>query len=132
MNKPLRWKQSLAVLTLAVSTLVFNAPALAHGSSKPLHGGIVQVSGETLMELVVGVDSVALYVKDDDEDVASATMIAKLSIAYKGAKSEVTLEPAAGNRFDGKGVKLGPGAKVGVVLINKATQAKALASFTLP
>jgi hypothetical protein len=125
-------KHAFACGLLVAAATLLQGTALAHGSTKPAHGGIVQMAGETLMELVVSADGVALYVKEDDEDLPSAGMTAKLNIAYKGAKSEVALEAVAGNRFDGKGVKLGSGAKVGVVLLNKATQAKVQASFTVP
>lgn len=131
MNKPLRWKSHVAMLALAATTLGFNVSAQAHGSTKPEHGGIVQMSGETLLELTVRPDSVALYVKEDDEELASAGMSAKLTIVYKGAKSEVTLEPAAGNKFEGKGVKIASGSKVGVMLIKKATQTKVSVNFSI-
>ena len=125
------WKKSWPVLALGATVLLFNASALAHGSSKPEHGGVVQIAGETLLELVVRPDSVALYVKEDDEEVASAGMTAKLTIAYKGADTVVAMEPAAGNRFEAKGVKVMRGSKVAVVLTNKATQAKLGATFNI-
>lgn len=131
MNKFLNWKAHAALLALATAALTFNTPALAHGSTKPEHGGIVQMSGETLFELTVRPDAVALYVKEDDEELASAGMSAKLTISYKGAKTEVMLEPAAGNKFEGKGVKIAPGSKVGVMLIKKATQSKVSANFSV-
>ena len=131
MHTPLSWKKPIALLALAAATIVFHTAARAHGSTKPEHGGVVQMSGETLFELAVRPDSVSLYVKEDDEELASAGMTARLSIVYKGAKSEVTLEPAAGNKFEGKGVKIVSGAKVGVMLTNKTTQAKVSANFAI-
>lgn len=131
MTRAPHWKKPAALLTLAAAALFFNASVLAHGSTKPEHGGVVQMSGETLFELTVTPDSVALYVKEDDEELASAGMSAKLTITYKGAKSEVMLQPAAGNKFEGKGVKIASGARVGVMLTNKATQTKTSASFSI-
>jgi len=131
MNRHLFWKTSASVIALSAATFLFGTAAFAHGSTKPKHGGVVQMAGETLFELTVRPDSVALYVTDDDEEVASSGMVAKLTIAYKGAKSEVTLEPAAGNKFEGKGVKVVSGSKVGVLLTNKATQAKVSANFVI-
>ena len=131
MNKSFGWKAPAAMLTLAAATLVCNGPAQAHGSTKPAHGGIVQMSGETSFELTVRPDSVALYVKEDDEELASAGMSAKLAIVNKGAKSEVTLDPAAGNKFEGKGVRIASGSKVQVLLIKKATQTKVSANFLI-
>lgn len=131
MTRDLNWKTHAALWGLAVAGLVFNAAALAHGSTKPEHGGVVQMSGETRFELSVRPDSVALYVKEDDEALASSGMSARLTITYKGVKSEVTLEPAAGNKFEAKGLKIASGAKVSVLLTNKATQAKVSASFSI-
>ena len=131
MSRTLYWPRPAALLALAAATLFFNASAGAHGSTKPEHGGMVQMSGETLFELAVKGDTVALYVKEDDEELASAGMTARLTITFKGAKSEVTLQPAAGNKFEGKGVKIASGAKVGVMLTNTATQTKTSANFPI-
>ena len=131
MNKLLSWKARAALALLATAALTLHVPAQAHGSTKPEHGGLVQMSGETLLELTVSPDAVALYVKEDDEALPSAGMTAKLTILYKGAKTEVMLQPAAGNKFEAKGVKIAAGSKVSVVLVNKATQAKTSASFSV-
>ena len=125
------WMKWPSVLALSLSALAFNAPVHAHGSSKPEHGGVVQVAGETLLELVVRPDGVALYLKDDDDDVASADMTAKLTIISKGAKTEVPMQAAAGNKFEAKGLKVVSGSKVSVLVINKSTQAKVGATFSV-
>jgi len=131
MTLALHWKRPAALLTLAWASLASNAPALAHGSTKPEHGGLVLMSGETLFELAVLPDAVALYVKEDDEALPSTGLTAKLTVSHQGKKTEVMLEPAAGNRFDGKGVKIAPGAQVVVLLTKKASMAKVSATFTL-
>jgi hypothetical protein len=125
------WKKFLPAFALGVSVLAFNTPIHAHGSSKPEHGGVVQISGETLLELVVRPDSVDLYVKDDDDEVASAGLTAKLTIVSKGAKTEVPMQAAAGNKFEAKGLKLVGGSKVSVLVVNKNTQAKIGATFSV-
>lgn len=43
-------KQLLALV--AVAALGLPSASLAHGSTKPQHGGVVQMTGETLVELV--------------------------------------------------------------------------------
>lgn len=131
MNKLLTWKARAALTLLAAAALTFHMPAHAHGSTKPEHGGLVQMSGETRFELAVSPDAVALYVKEDDELLPSAGMTAKLTILYKGAKTEVTLQPEAGNKFEAKGVKIAAGSKVSVVLVNKVTQVRTSASFSV-
>jgi hypothetical protein len=120
-----------SVLALSLSALAFNVPVRAHGSSKPEHGGVVQIAGETLLELVVRPDGVVLYLKDDDDEVASADMTAKLTIISKGAKTEVPMQAAAGNKFEAKGLKVVSGSKVSVLVINKSTQAKVGATFSV-
>ena len=125
------WK-TLSAAAVGLAALAFAAGAEAHGSMKPQHGGVVQMTGETRFELVNAPAGVALYVKDDDEDVESAGMTARLTITTKaGQTSNVQMAPAGGNKFEAEGVKLAPGSKVGVMLVNKATQARASTTFTI-
>ena len=115
-----------------VLTLTLAATADAHGSMKPEHGGIVQMVGETRFELVNGPTGIALYVKEEEEDVPSAGMAAKLTVTTNAGKtSTVEMAPAGGNKFEAKGAKIPAGSKVGVMLVNKATQARQFATFTL-
>ena len=125
------WKKSATVLAVAGAVLAFNADALAHGSTKPQHGGIVQMSGETLIELVVQPTGVAIFVKDEDDEVASAGMAAKLVVMHKGARTEIAMKPAAGNKFEARGAKIQPGSKVAVMLTNNTTLAKVSADFAV-
>jgi len=125
------WMKWPSLLALSLSALAFNAPIHAHGSSKPEHGGVVQLAGETLLELVVRPDGVALYLKDDDDEVASADVTAKLTIVSKGTKTEVPMQAAAGNKLEAKGLKVVSGSKVSVLVVNKSTQAKVGATFSV-
>jgi len=132
MTLPLTWKKTALLLALASASLAFSATTFAHGATKPSHGGIVQMSGETLVELLTEPTGVSVFVVDEDEEVPSSGMSAKLVITYKGAKSEVAMKAAAGNRFEAKGTKVKPGSKVEVMLTNTATMAKTSAEFTAP
>ena len=123
-------KQLLALV--AVAALGLPSASLAHGSTKPQHGGVVQVTGETVVELVYGPAGVALYVKEDDEDVESAAMTATLTITTAaGARSDVQLKPAGGNKFEAKGVMVPAGSKVGVMVIDNTTHARSSVTFTI-
>lgn len=123
-------KQLLALV--AVAALSLPSASLAHGSTKPQHGGVVQMTGETLVELVYGPAGVALYVKEEDEDVESADMTATLTITtVAGAKSDVQMKPAGGNKFEAKGVMVPAGSKVGVMVVNNATQARSSVTFAI-
>lgn len=123
-------KKVLTLLVLGAASLAFNA-AQAHGNTKPRHGGIVQMVGETSFELVTRADGAELYVVDDGEDVSSADMTARLTIVNDGASSEATMQPAGGNKFAAQGVKIASGAKVAVLLIAKDKLSKIRANFTI-
>lgn len=122
-------KRVLSLFVLAAASLAFNV-TFAHGNTKPLHGGVVQLVGEKSFELVTQPDGAELYVVDDGEDISSAEMTAKLTIDAGGAKSEATMKPAGGNKFEAKGVKIPSGAKV-AVLLTASDQSKTTARFTI-
>ena len=113
-------KHPMIRLALAAALSLSPLTVLAHGDTTPKHGGIVQLSGETLIELVAGADAASIYVSEDDEPVVSADLTATM-----------TIMDAAGNRFDAPGVKLTSGAKVAVMVVNKASQARSILSFTV-
>ncbi|WP_068091141.1 hypothetical protein [Novosphingobium rosa] len=121
----------LAACAALVLSLSVASPVLAHGFTKPQHGGIVTTSGETLFELVAKPAGVQLYVIDDDEPVAASGMTASLTTNTGGKTQNVPLKPAAGNRFDGPALKLAPGAKVAVMVINKTSQAHLGGTFII-
>jgi|ERR1700738_3898170 len=119
----------VAVLLLGLS-VNFSA-AHAHGGTQPEHGGIVQLVGDMSFELVARPEGVELYVEDDGEEVTSTDLAAKLTIVSAGAKSDVMLSPAAGNKFEAKGVNIAAGAKVTVLLTLKDKQSKIAANFAI-
>ena len=98
------------------------APAMlhAHGSMKPQHGGLVQMSGETMMELVAGPKGVDVYLSEEDEPLAAAGYTAKLTQSVAGAKTEAALKPAGGNKLTAPGFKTAKGAKLVVALVDKS------------
>ena len=118
------------IAMLFVGVLPLNV-AQAHGGTQPEHGGVVQLVGDMTFELVARADGVELYVEDDGEEVTSADLAAKLTIVNAGAKSDVMLSPAAGNKFEAKGVNIAPGAKVTVLLTLKDKQSKIAANFAI-
>ena len=106
------------------------APALlhAHGSMKPQHGGMVQMTGETMFELVSGPKGVDVYLSEEDEPMPAAAFTAKLTQTAAGKKSEAILRPAGGNRLSAPGFKPTKGAKLVVALVDKSG-AKTFATF---
>jgi hypothetical protein len=105
--------------------------AQAHGGTQPEHGGVVQLVGDMTFELVARPDGVELFVEDDGEEINSAEFAAKLTIVNAGARSEVVLAPATGNKFEAKGVKVAPGSKVTALLTLKDKQSKIAANFSV-
>lgn len=117
-----------ASLALAVT---LPASAWAHGSTKPEHGGVVQMNGETFFELVRAPAGVSLYVKDDDEPVVASGMTARLSVTVAGKRKDVAMVPGKGNQFFAKGLALPKGASVSVMVINQSTQARYGTTFVI-
>lgn len=112
----------------AFALIAAPAAVQAHGSMKPQHGGLVQMSGETLVELVAGPKGVDVYLTEEDEPVAAAGYTAKLTQTANGAKTEAALKPAGGNKLSAPGFKTAKGAKLVVALTDKSG-AKLFATF---
>ena len=117
-------RMGLTALALAA------APAMlhAHGSMKPQHGGMVQMTGETMFELVSGPKGVDVYLSEEDEPMPAAAFTAKLTQTAAGKKSEAILKPAGGNKLSAPGFKPTKGAKLVVALVDKSG-AKTFATF---
>ena len=114
-------------------SLAFVLPSMgwAHGATHAQHGGIVQMNGETLFELVRAPAGVSLYVMDEDEPVNAKTMTAKLSVTAGGKRREVPMVPGAGNQFIARGLALPKGANVGVLVVNNASRARYGTTFII-
>lgn len=112
-------------------TLGLSAPAWAHGFTKPQHGGVVQMNGETLFELVAEPGGVSLYVIDEDEPVNASAMVAKLTVTASGKRTEANMVALKGNRFFARGSKLPKGASAGVQVTDRASGSRYGATFTI-
>lgn len=114
-----------------LSLIALPVSASAHGSMKPLHGGVVTMVGETVVELVRAPKGVDVYLTEEDEPLAASGFSGKLIVTAAGAKQETALAAQAGNRMSAPGLKIPAGAKVVVALTAKGSGAKTLASFTV-
>jgi hypothetical protein len=123
-------KKLFALCVLSTLSLAFNA-AHAHGSTKPVHGGVVQMVGDTSFELVARPEGAEVYLVDDGEDLSSDGLSGKLMIDNAGTKTEAPLTAAGGNKLEAKGAKIPSGAKV-VVLVLLKDASKVRASFSIP
>jgi hypothetical protein len=124
-------KKSFGILAGFALLCTLPSGVLAHGITKPQHGGVVQMNGETLFELVRSPAGVSLYVIDEDEPVAASSMTARLSVSAGGKRKDVAMVTAKGNQFFAKGLTLPRGASVGVLVINKASMARYGTTFTI-
>ena len=120
------------ILAIAATALALvPSAAIAHGSMKPSHGGVVQMSGEIMVELVTRPKALEIYVTEEDEPISAAGFDAALiTTAPDGKKSRVTLKPAGANKFAAPG-RPGSGSKVVISLVEKKSGAKTFASFTM-
>lgn len=107
-----------------------SGPAFAHGDEKPRHGGLVQMAGETKMELVGKGDAVELYLDDHGQTIPTANVTGKLTVLSGTNKAEAKLEPAAGDKLVAKGVKLAKGDKV-IAVVLLADKSSASARFVI-
>ena len=124
-------KKLLLAALLGTLVLAFQ-PASAHGNLQPDHpGGIVHITGDISFELVPVAAGVELYVEEDNEDMPSEGMTAKLTVIAAGVKTEAVMTPAGGNKLFAKGVKLPRGAKVAVLLIRSDKLTKIGANFAI-
>jgi hypothetical protein len=111
----------LAALVLGLSVLSVG-PALAHGTAKARHGGVVASANDLGFELVATPKGAVLYIDDHGKPMAPTGMTGKLTVLNGAEKSEAALV-VAGDKLEAQGVKLGAGAKVVAALTTPAKKA---------
>ncbi len=114
MLKARLWALALA---LGLSSLTLTN-AMAHGSAKPQHGGVVQTANDVSFELVLLADGALIYLVDHDESMSSVGISGKLTVLNGASKTEAEIKPAGDNKLEAKGIKIGSGAKVVASLNN--------------
>ena len=77
-----------------LSLIAFAVSAKAHGSMKPLHGGVVTMVGETVVELVRAPKGVDVYITEEDEPLAATGFSGKLIVTatacrHRGSRSRL-------------------------------------------
>lgn len=127
MNKSHAWP----ALAIALGLSALGSAAYGHGGTVAEHGGVLKLVADTSLELVAKPASVEVWVEEDGEEVASATLTGKLVIVEAGATREVELQPGAGNMLEAKGLTIGHGATVTVTVAGKGSHAKTTANFTI-
>jgi hypothetical protein len=124
----------LSILLLSAAALLSNTAARAHGSTQPEHGGVVQMVGETVIELVVVDGGADIYLREEDEPLASAGMTGKLTVTRDGVKSQAALSAAGENKLQARGIDISAAANVSTrvsVQIVRADQSRINAVFSV-
>jgi hypothetical protein len=120
----------LAAMGAAFALTLLQAPlAMAHGDMSPKHGGRVQMTGETVIELAGTPRGTDVYLTEEDEALPAAAFTAKLIITAAGKRQEIALAAAGGNRLTAAGLRVARGSRVVVALVNKASGARIFATF---
>ena len=101
----------LNVLLISLGSLLFNAPALAHGDETPQHGGVVKVEHEMIFELVRGDSGATLYLRDHGTPYPTEKLTGNVTVLATGKKSDAALIPAGENKMTAD-VVIPVGAKV--------------------
>ncbi|MBC7734895.1 MAG: hypothetical protein H7306_23870 [Bacteriovorax sp.] len=114
-------KKLVTASVLALSALSINV-ALAHGSAKAKHGGVVATASDLGFELVGTPSGAAIYVDNHGKPLAPTGMTGKLTVLNGSEKSEAVLA-VAGDKLEAKGMKLAPGSKVVAALTTPAKKA---------
>ena len=110
-------KNLLAVLGFVLSSFTMNS-ALAHGSAKPQHGGIVQMSNDLSFELVAQAEGAVIYLMDHGKPLVAKGITGKLTVLQGSNKTEVDIKESADNTLTVMGVKLVKGDKLVAILNN--------------
>lgn len=106
-------KQTLIAIALALAASL----SLAHGDTKPQHGGVVQMAEDLGFELVNEAEGLAIYLTDHGKALAATSVSGKLTLLAGGSKQEAELKPAAdGKLLRAAGLKAEAGAKLVAVL----------------
>jgi hypothetical protein len=71
--------------------------------AKPRHGGLVKDAGELTYELLVTPTRIDVWVEEHGKPTGTSGSTARLTLIDSGSRTEVTLAPAAPNRFEAQG-----------------------------
>lgn len=117
-----------AAIAIAAALALTPTAAFAHGSMKPQHGGLVQMSGETMVELVASPKGVDIFISEEDEPLPASAYTATLTQTASGEKTQAALKPAGGNKLSAPGFMAAKGAKI-VVTLTDPSGAKIFTTF---
>jgi len=125
----IKFRQALMAALLTMAPFA----AHAHGSMKPQHGGVVQMSGETMVAFVPGSKGLSFYVTEEDEPLPASGFDGAVTLTLPGgAKSSHALMAQTANLFTAPGLAAPTGTKVLVSLLDKRSGAKTFVTFTSP
>jgi hypothetical protein len=121
----------LLVPVAAFSLLALPATVGAHGSMKPAHGGVLTMSGETMLELVPTPTGADFYISDEDQPLAASGFTGTATVSTADSKESVPLVAEADNKMTAPGLRVPAGAKLVVALTGKNDAAKTFFTFMM-
>lgn len=121
---------SLKTWSMSLS-LLFAAPAIAHGDGAPKHFGVVKSANDLSFELVAAPAAAEVYIDDHGKTLPTKGFGGKLTVLGAAGKREFVLKPVAGDKLVAAGAKLAPGDKIVIVVTSPSRQISSL-RFMLP
>lgn len=124
-------RKGLLFAAAAASFVVLSAPAAAHGSMEPSHGGVTTMTGETLVEFVQTPTGADVYISEEDLPLNASDYSGTVTVTTGDAKTSTPLVAEAGNKLSAIGLQAPAGSKVMVALTAKSGGPKTFASFNV-
>ncbi|KZN40876.1 hypothetical protein [Pseudoalteromonas luteoviolacea] len=118
----------ITIVLLAFSAFIFTPNANAHGSTKPLHGGVVKVEHEMVFELVRAETSVSLYLRDHGKPYSAEKVTGNIIVLANGKKSDAQLRFVGDNKLTAN-IAIADGAKV-LVKVKESSHHSVTVRFT--
>ncbi|OCQ21218.1 hypothetical protein A7985_11350 [Pseudoalteromonas luteoviolacea] len=118
----------ITVILLALSALIFTPNTNAHGSTKPLHGGVVKVEHEMVFELVRAETGTSLYLRDHGKPYPSEKVTGSIIVLADGKKTNAEFNFAGDNKLTAN-TTIPDGAKV-LVKVKESSHHSVTVRFT--
>ncbi|KZN37911.1 hypothetical protein N480_14300 [Pseudoalteromonas luteoviolacea S2607] len=118
----------ITVILLALCAFIFAPSVSAHGSTKPLHGGVVKVEHEMVFELVRAETGVSLYLRDHGKPYPAKKVTGNIIVLANGKKSDAQLRYVGDNKLTAN-IAIADGAKV-LVKVKESSHHSVTVRFT--
>ncbi|WP_156840619.1 hypothetical protein [Novosphingobium aquimarinum] len=124
-------RKGLLFAAAAASFVVLSAPAAAHGSMEPSHGGVTTMTGETLVEFVQTPEGGDFYISEEDLPLNASDYSGTVTVTAGDEKTSTPLVAEAGNKLSATGLEAPAGSKVVVAITPTSGGPKTFATFAV-